>query len=116
MLSRFGVLASRLVTSFLGAGSETPAERYAPLAQSAEQLTLNQWVLGSSPRGCTTWIPGFPEHFGGPGIFSFHGVGGHDSATPPTSPSALVASATGGQRRGTLCTNPSPSAGAASQD
>ena len=28
--------------------------RNAPLAQSAEQLTLNQWVLGSSPRGCTT--------------------------------------------------------------
>ena len=27
---------------------------YAPLAQLVEQLTLNQWVLGSSPRGCTT--------------------------------------------------------------
>ena len=26
---------------------------YAPLAQSVEQLTLNQWVLGSSPRWCT---------------------------------------------------------------
>jgi hypothetical protein len=25
----------------------------APLAQSAEQLTLNQWVPGSSPGGCT---------------------------------------------------------------
>ena len=25
----------------------------APLAQLAEQLTLNQWVLGSSPRRCT---------------------------------------------------------------
>ena len=27
---------------------------YAPLAQLVEQLTLNQWVLGSSPRWCTT--------------------------------------------------------------
>ena len=26
---------------------------YAPLAQMVEQLTLNQWVLGSSPRWCT---------------------------------------------------------------
>ena len=25
----------------------------APLAQLVEQLTLNQWVLGSSPRWCT---------------------------------------------------------------
>ena len=25
---------------------------YAPLAQMVEQLTLNQWVLGSSPRWC----------------------------------------------------------------
>ena len=29
-------------------------EKYAPLAQLVEQLTLNQWVLGSSPRWCTT--------------------------------------------------------------
>ena len=26
---------------------------YAPLAQLVEQLTLNQWVLGSNPRWCT---------------------------------------------------------------
>ena len=26
---------------------------YAPLAQLVEQLTLNQWALGSSPRWCT---------------------------------------------------------------
>src|SRR6478735_12697896 len=32
----------------------SPLANRAPLAQSAEQLTLNQWVLGSSPRGCTT--------------------------------------------------------------
>lgn len=32
-------------------GPKSPAA--APLAQSAEQLTLNQWVLGSSPRGST---------------------------------------------------------------
>ena len=30
---------------------------YAPLAQLVEQLTLNQWVLGSSPRWCTKKIP-----------------------------------------------------------
>ena len=32
---------------------------YAPLAQMVEQLTLNQWVLGSSPRWCTIpiWTP-----------------------------------------------------------
>ena len=29
----------------------------APLAQLVEQLTLNQWVLGSSPRWCTTKQP-----------------------------------------------------------
>ena len=28
-------------------------EGYAPLAQLVEQLTLNQWVRGSSPRRCT---------------------------------------------------------------
>ena len=33
--------------------------RNAPLAQMVEQLTLNQWVLGSSPRWCTKdfWTP-----------------------------------------------------------
>ena len=30
---------------------------YAPLAQLVEQLTLNQWVLGSSPRWCTKAQP-----------------------------------------------------------
>ena len=29
------------------------ASQNAPLAQSVEQLTLNQWVLGSNPRRCT---------------------------------------------------------------
>ncbi len=29
-------------------------QKDAPLAQLAEQLTLNQWVPGSSPGGCTT--------------------------------------------------------------
>src|SRR4051812_16206040 len=29
----------------------------APLAQLAEQLTLNQWVPGSSPGGCTSRKP-----------------------------------------------------------
>src|SRR6478609_7870736 len=29
----------------------------APLAQLAEQLTLNQWVPGSSPGGCTSEKP-----------------------------------------------------------
>ena len=31
-----------------------PRNKQAPLAQLAEQLTLNQWVLGSSPRGRTS--------------------------------------------------------------
>ena len=31
---------------------------YAPLAQLVEQLTLNQWVLGSSPRWCTKRLVG----------------------------------------------------------
>lgn len=31
-------------------------DKNAPLAQLAEQLTLNQWVRGSSPRGCTILI------------------------------------------------------------
>ena len=35
----------------LGPGPEIAY--YAPLAQLVEQLTLNQWVLGSSPRWCT---------------------------------------------------------------
>ena len=29
------------------------SEKNALLAQLVEQLTLNQWVLGSSPRWCT---------------------------------------------------------------
>lgn len=29
---------------------------HAPLAQLAEQLTLNQWVPGSSPGGCTKQV------------------------------------------------------------
>ena len=32
-----------------------PVTRYGPLAQLAEQLTLNQWVRGSSPRWITMW-------------------------------------------------------------
>ena len=38
-------------------GKEKPddhSKQDAPLAQLAEQLTLNQWVPGSSPGGCTT--------------------------------------------------------------
>ena len=31
--------------------------KYAPLAQLVEQLTLNQWVLGSSPWRCTKFNP-----------------------------------------------------------
>ena len=34
------------------------AVRNAPLAQLVEQLTLNQWVLGSSPRWCTKRLVG----------------------------------------------------------
>lgn len=36
---------------------EVHHRRDAPLAQLAEQLTLNQWVPGSSPGGCTTETP-----------------------------------------------------------
>ena len=49
--------------SFQGAGNANRIRgagiEYAPLAQLVEQLTLNQWVLGSSPRWCTTsfWTP-----------------------------------------------------------
>ena len=39
----------------LGPGPEFAL--YAPLAQLVEQLTLNQWVLGSSPRWCTKRKP-----------------------------------------------------------
>ena len=35
----------------------SPDFLYAPLAQLVEQLTLNQWVLGSSPRWCTILWP-----------------------------------------------------------
>ena len=35
-------------------GAESP-RKYAPVAQLVEQLTLNQWVLGSSPCRCTKW-------------------------------------------------------------
>jgi hypothetical protein len=37
----------------------------APLAQLAEQLTLNQWVPGSSPGGRTNKTPLFPLYFRG---------------------------------------------------
>ena len=37
---------------------------YAPLAQLVEQLTLNQWVLGSSPRWCTKYRKYKPCCFG----------------------------------------------------
>ena len=35
-------------------GLFSPVKIYAPLAQLVEQLTLNQWVLGSSPQRRTT--------------------------------------------------------------
>ena len=43
-------------------GNKKPREiktQDAPLAQLAEQLTLNQWVPGSSPGGCTNRNPVF---------------------------------------------------------
>ena len=43
----------RSVVIMLTFGSEHNFEPTAPLAQLAEQLTLNQWVPGSSPGGCT---------------------------------------------------------------
>ena len=55
------LLSSSSLFSFEGA-EKTPTRkklRNAPLAQLVEQLTLNQWVLGSNPRWCTTffWTP-----------------------------------------------------------
>jgi hypothetical protein len=41
----------------------------APLAQLAEQLTLNQWVPGSSPGGRTTKILLYPLY--SKGFFHF---------------------------------------------
>ena len=43
----------RSVVIMLTFGSEHNFEPTAPLAQLAEQLTLNQWVPGSSPGGRT---------------------------------------------------------------
>jgi hypothetical protein len=60
---------------------------HAPLAQSAEQRTLNPQVLGSSPRGRTQKGPG---HRGGQGLRrSLGGVSGASSwrGTPPGIPS-----------------------------
>ena len=52
------LLSSSSLFSFEGAG-KTPTRkklRNAPLAQLVEQLTLDQWVLGSNPRWCTTFF------------------------------------------------------------
>ena len=51
-LGKLGKL-ERVVRLFSFEGAK--ATQYAPLAQLVEQLTLNQWVLGSSPRWCTTF-------------------------------------------------------------
>ena len=42
-----------LFVQFSGFDLKIKSARNAPLAQLVEQLTLNQWVLGSSPRWCT---------------------------------------------------------------
>ena len=47
---------------------------YAPLAQLAEQLTLNQWVPGSSPGGCTLEKPGISHQSDVRGLFVFRGA------------------------------------------
>ena len=41
---------------------KTNNSKDAPLAQLVEQLTLNQWVRGSSPRRCTKRIEGNATH------------------------------------------------------
>src|ERR1700712_5559960 len=43
------------VSSHANLASRPRTLGYAPLAQLAEQLTLNQWVPGSSPGGCTKY-------------------------------------------------------------
>ena len=40
-------------------GEPEVIQAYAPLAQLVEQLTLNQWVPGSSPWRCTIRLNGF---------------------------------------------------------
>ncbi len=53
-----------MVTLTLGSPRNVRRIDSAPLAQSAEQLTLNQWVQGSSPWGCTMeGLPQSPETF-----------------------------------------------------
>src|SRR6185312_6552037 len=50
----FGRQAGRVSCRCRAREPRTPSETTAaPLAQLAEQLTLNQWVSGSSPEGCT---------------------------------------------------------------
>ena len=80
-------------------GNKSPGEiktRDAPLAQLAEQLTLNQWVPGSSPGGCTKKTPSsWPQatkagfcfaHRSGRGIFR-----ADNWADQPTAPPAIAA-------------------------
>ncbi len=50
---RGSIRPARSVVIMLTFGSEHNFGPTAPLAQLAEQLTLNQWVPGSSPGGCT---------------------------------------------------------------
>ena len=47
------LLGWRVFSSTAKVGGCCALARQAPLAQSAEQLTLNQWVPGSSPGGRT---------------------------------------------------------------
>ena len=37
-------------------GSDKELQLCAPIAQLVEQMTLNHWVLGSSPRGRTIFL------------------------------------------------------------
>ena len=53
LLSLFSSLLFPFFIQFLGHFAQC-----APLAQLVEQLTLNQWVLGSSPRWCTRRLVG----------------------------------------------------------
>ncbi len=59
----------------------------APLAQLAEQLTLNQWVLGSSPRGRTTAEALPRQHAAGPLVIAGTGHRSEPSSAPARSAS-----------------------------
>ena len=57
------IVKSEVIATFANAnGSETSFNAHVFVAQLVEQLTLNQWVQGSSPCEDTTSKPQIAEH------------------------------------------------------